>query len=134
MYDQDVPFTEYLSNLKEGDVVITVLNSSALSRERVAKVTKTQIVLSTATRYKISDGNKIGGVSWQSDRIIAPTPAVVAEWRKQYLARWADKSFPELFAALTPEQQYALHKQVNEMITENKATTTASPTGLVTDK
>lgn len=124
MNDESVPFTDYLSNLKEGDMVITMRHSSSLFRERVAKVTKTQIVLANTNRYKMTDGSKVGGTRWQTDCIIPPTHANEAAWRKQYLKRWAN-SFPDLFGSLTPEQQTALYKQVNEMTTANKAASVA---------
>lgn len=121
MYDEDMPFANYLSSLKEGDMVFTTLDSKSISRDRVAKVTKTQVVLTSKARYKIADGEMIRGTSWSQDRIVAPTPAVEAAWRKQYLGRWAEKTFPGLFAALTPDQQAALHKQVTAMVAQNKS-------------
>ncbi|NVL49893.1 hypothetical protein F2S72_09085 [Pseudomonas syringae pv. actinidiae] len=121
MYDQELLLTQYLSNLKEGDMVFTTVDSKSIYRHRVARVTKTQLVLESNARYKIADGNMVGGTSWSRDRILVPTPVIEAAWRRQYLDRWAEKTFPGLFASLTSDQQVALHKQVTATVAENRS-------------
>lgn len=106
---------EYLSALVEGDTVYTCLNGSIYSRDIVTKITKTQIVLKSGNRFKMESGELIGGLKWESHRILEPTAQVITKWQEGYLKRWADKAFPDLFASLTLAQQAELHRQVTEM-------------------
>lgn len=59
---------ETLENVKEGDKVI-FSNSWTSSVEVVTKVTKTQIH-TKFSKYRKSDGRRIGAGSWDSDKIL----------------------------------------------------------------
>lgn len=65
---------ETLENVKEGDKVI-FSNSWSASVEIVTKVTKTQIH-TKYSKYRKSDGRRIGAGSWDSDKILPYSEAL----------------------------------------------------------
>lgn len=110
MLKTDSKLTDYLTGIKAGDMVYACQNGSTYIREVVDKTTKTQIVTMSGHRFKIADGYVVGGIKWQSHRIVLPTAEVIDRWQADYLGRWAVKSFPSLFATLPPVQQLELYR------------------------
>lgn len=124
----DAALIQYLSALKEGDEIF-IARRAAVQKRRVARLTKTQIVLTTGGRYKLANGDGIGGVSWETNRVILPTPEVRNRWQQLRLARWAKDVFPAQFDTLTAEQQVELYRHVKALsLANNSAAATEEDT------
>ena len=112
---------QYLTSLKDGDVVYRESGANGVERVRVSRITRTQIILVTGGRYNRTTGVTIGSTSgWERSVIMQPTPQIKAKWQRQYLAKWASKTLPGIFQSLTPDQQAELYRQIKDMEAKNK--------------
>ncbi|MEX6780440.1 hypothetical protein [Pseudomonas aeruginosa] len=112
---------QYLTSLKEGDVVYREAGANSLDRVRVSRTTRTQIILITGGRYNRATGVSIGSTAgWDRSVLMLPTPQTKAKWQRLYLAKWASKTLPGIFQSLTPEQQAELYRQIKDMEAKNK--------------
>jgi len=102
----DAALTQYLSTLKEGDEIF-IARRAAVQKGR--------------GRYKLANGDGIGGVSWETNRVILPTPEVRNRWQQFRLARWAKAEFPAQFDSLTAEQQIELYRHVKALSLANNS-------------
>ena len=119
---------QYLTSLKEGDVVYRESGANSVDRVRVSRTTRTQIILVTGGRYNRTTGVSIGSTSgWERSVIMQPTPQIKAKWQRLYLAKWASKTLPGIFQSLTPEQQAKLYRQIKDMEAMNKGAAADSP-------
>ncbi|PBV09255.1 hypothetical protein CJU35_05215 [Pseudomonas aeruginosa] len=120
---------QYLTSLKEGDVVYRESGANSVDRVRVSRTTRTLIILVTGGRYNRTTGVSVGSSSgWERSVIMLPTPQIKAKWQRLYLAKWASKTLPGIFQSLTPEQQAELYRQIKDMEAKNKAAAADSPT------
>ncbi len=111
---------QYLSSLMVGDTVYREAGSNSIERVRIAKITKTQIVMVTGGRYNLQTGVSIGtSAGWGRSVILQPTPEIKAKWQRLYLANWATSRLPGIFKSLTAEQQANLYRQIKDMEAEN---------------
>lgn len=111
---------QYLSSLKAGDVVYRESGANSVDRVRIAKITRTQIVMATGGRYNLQTGVSIGTSSgWERSAIRQATPEIKAKWQRLYLASWATRTLPGIFKSLTAEQQAALYRQIKDMEAKN---------------
>jgi hypothetical protein len=70
---------EWLDGLKEGDEVVLVSHHARRRIARVARVTKTQIVVgAVGMKFRRQDGRMVGGDAWTRSRISKPTPELRA--------------------------------------------------------
>jgi len=77
--------TKQLSDLKEGDQVF-VRNyrcGGDDSIETIERITKTQIILPHNNRFRIKDGNEIGGDIWWKKSIQPATAELIADVERQ---------------------------------------------------
>lgn len=115
--------SEYLSTLKEGDVVYRECKGSNigfdLDRQVIARLTKSQIILKSGGRYNRATGASIGSTTWARNTLVVPTTAVKQRWKEIFLTRWAKTMFPTLFNDLTLEQQMALFRQAKAFAAAN---------------
>lgn len=119
---------QYLSSLKEGDVVYRESGANSVDRVRVSRTTRTQIILVTGGRYNRTTGASIGSTSgWERSVIMQPTPQIKAKWQRLYLAKWASKTLPGIFQSLTPDQQAELYRQIKDMEAKNKGVDDGQP-------
>lgn len=119
---------QYLTSLKEGDVVYRESGANSVDRVRVSRITRTQIILITGGRYNRTTGDSIGSTSgWERSVIMQPTPQIKAKWQRLYLTEWASKTLPGIFRSLTSEQQAELYRQIIEMEAKNKGAVAVSP-------
>lgn len=119
---------QYLSSLKEGDVVYREAGANSLDRVRVSRTTRTQIILITGGRYNRDTGVSIGHTAgWDRSVIMLPTHQIKAKWQRLYLAKWASKTLPGIFRSLTLEQQAELYRQIKDMEAKNKGAAADSP-------
>ncbi|XWN09649.1 hypothetical protein ACIRUG_34745 (plasmid) [Pseudomonas aeruginosa] len=119
---------QYLTSLKEGDVVYRESGANSVDRVRVSRTTRTQIILVTGGRYNRTTGASIGSTSgWERSVIMQPTPQIKAKWQRLYLAKWASKTLPGIFQSLTPDQQAELYRQIKDMEAKNKGVDDGQP-------
>ncbi|MCS7526946.1 hypothetical protein N0609_11590 [Pseudomonas aeruginosa] len=119
---------QYLTSLKEGDVVYRESGANSVDRVRVSRTTRTQIILVTGGRYNRTTGASIGSTSgWERSVIMQPTPQIKAKWQRLYLAKWASKTLPGIFQSLTPDQQAGLYRQIKDMEAKNKGVDDGQP-------
>lgn len=111
---------EYLPSLKPGDTIFRMAGGSNLDKQRISRVTTTQIILTSGGRYNRKTGQSIGGPTWNRSNIVLPTPEVRQAWQALYLANWANNLLPGLFKSLTSEQQLQLFRQIQAMATDSK--------------
>ena len=77
--------TKQLSDLKPGDQVFVrdYRRGGDDSIETIERITKTQIILSHNNRFKIKDGDEIGGDTWWKKSIRPATTELIAEVERQ---------------------------------------------------
>ena len=82
MNNQEETMRKQLSDLKVGDLVIhkNCLGSTTQSLEPIHRLTKTQVILSRDRRFRIKDGELVGGRNrWDRYWIEPTTPELIAE-------------------------------------------------------
>lgn len=113
---EEQTLSDYLPTVKEGDTVLIRGNRNVITSHPVAKVTKTQIVISTNLRFKLADGTEIGGIKYAPLQIVVPTEENRLSETKARMARWAKGQFPDDFGRLTFEQQQEIYKLVRVQV------------------
>lgn len=120
---------EFMSTLKAGDSVFREYRGADLDKQRVSRVTKTQIILESGGRYSRATGFSVPATTWMRSNLVLPTPDVKKRWLEVFLSRWAKETFPSLFKNLTTQQQMVLYRQAQAFAATNKADASPDASG-----
>lgn len=123
---EEQTLSDYLPTVKEGNTVLVRGNRNVITRHTVAKVTKTQIVISGNRRFKLADGNEIGGIKYAPLMIVVPTAENRLSETTSRMERWAKGQFPDEFGRLTFEQQQEIYKLVRAQVAPLNSETSAA--------
>lgn len=77
----------FIDDLKPGDTVIVSRSHHPSTLSTVVKLTKTQIILSSGSRFRKKDGWGVGGDRWCTDRLEEATPEKVSKIQRMRLAQ-----------------------------------------------
>jgi hypothetical protein len=104
----------FYKSLKAGDKVIfsSRFNTRVVT---VARLTKTQIVLSTGTKFRISDGGEVGGHKFYSSSISEATDIKVYEFEVKAKRKAMIKVIDEtVMSGLTNQQLVKIYRIIQE--------------------
>ena len=77
----------WIENLKIGDVVFVSRNSGYLpEKDRVARITPTQIVLNHESKFRKDSGHSVGTTTWNHRMLLEPTPERIAEHKREQVS------------------------------------------------
>lgn len=65
--------SNWVENLKVGDGVIVSRGEDSIQLKKVDKITKTMIVLNDNQRFRITNGNLVGGSVWSTTSLLQAT-------------------------------------------------------------
>jgi hypothetical protein len=79
---------EWLRSLKAGDEVAVYAGYvyGSYTFTTVARTTKTMVVTADGSRYRIQNGDAVGGDSYRQDRLVQPTEELKGKVRQRALA------------------------------------------------
>jgi hypothetical protein len=92
----------WLASVKPGDKVAISTGYRSYALGVVDRLTNTQIITGAGTRFRRSDGRKVGSTDWCASYLVEPTPDVVEHVaRKRAIARlravkWEDLPLSKL--------------------------------------
>ena len=112
--------SEYLSSLNPGDTVFRMAGGSNLDKQRISRITSTQIILVSGGRYNLKTGQSIGGPTWNRSKLVLPTPEVKQAWQVLCLVNWATNRLPGVFKSISYEQQLDVYQRIQAMAEESK--------------
>lgn len=77
----------FIDSLAEGSLVAEGGRGDTYTISRVARLTKTQIVLENGSRYRRADGHMVGGDVWTTGMVHDPASKYVVKARHEQLVR-----------------------------------------------
>lgn len=105
--------SNWFEHLKVNDHVIVSSGVSSMQLKQVAKLTKTMIVLNDNQRFRLADGNLVGGSIWSTVSLLEATPELIHTINIRAKRRQLQRVAWDTLDEETVEQVFALIKSKN---------------------